>query len=945
MKGKFMFKKTLALILAFTILSPIASRADDLDISPKIENDALKETNDLDLAPINEDFNKGEGQKSSPLTINENDAGTSQRSMLPRKYDLRKLDRTSPVRRQGNNGSCWAFAAYGSMESFLKPFGDYDFSEKHMRNTHGFDWGNDDGGNRDIATAYLARGDGPINEEDDPYEEQNFNSPQGLERSLDIEKVLYIRDMNSAYDNKEIKRAIMEYGGVYTVINSSKYYESTKYNSYYNPGSGRADHAVTIVGWDDDFSRNAFTKKAPGDGAWICKNSWGEGYMDDGYYYVSYYDNYAGSGNAVFVPKKRDNSSKIYQYDPLGATRSVGYAGKGYMANIFTASRNESLKEVGLYNVSANTKYKIYMVEDLKKTSELSDKKKEIASGVFKNPGYYTVDIDKIPLKKGQNFGLVVYMDSSSEGYRYPMPVEARIKNFSSKAKSENNQSLVSSDGKKWSDLNKALPNANFCIKALTTTIEKTDFEFKKDDKIDEDSKEEEKPDENSGKDDSNVKIESIDFAEGDRGYIDVSQKGQLTALISPKDADEKIYFKSSKPEVCVVDENEGILYPRNYGNVNIVAKSASGKVSKVYNLQVVPVDLRVQGRDQVTIIGENDYIPEDEDIKDEENNEESEDDDNNGLRPGEEEIKKDPKEPRNITTNLNLITIHKDESYKLEDDVLLYPLEAEKNLSYISDNPSIADVDDEGNLIALNEGETKIKIITHNNLATSIDVKVLKKNDPTGLELVEITNTEKKAGIFSLDMKAKLDGKPYNGGAILKLQSDDEDKRVIERKVYFNNGKASSKYTGFDFGVWRDSYIATLKIKDKISSYDFNFKDEEEIDESENTTENENTTESEDTEEIIDSTNPELVSFETTERKGGIFDIILKAQDDNGPYNGDGLLTISSDERVMEVKLNFEDGQCVERFTGFDFGVWRNIFDCEIEIEDEVYKAGFSFE
>lgn len=272
-------------------------------------------------------------------------------------------------------------------------------------------------------------------------------------------------------------------------------------------------------------------------------------------------------------------------------------------------------------------------------------------------------------------------MDSSDQGYRYPMPVEARIKDFSSKASSENNQSFVSSDGKSWSDLNKALPNANACIKAITTTIDKKDFNFSGGNNTnptdDKDKKDDQKPNDNSS-----IKIKEISFAEGNLGYIDVSKKGQLTTLIKPENSSEKVSFKSSKPNICVVDKEKGILYPREYGNVNIVAKSESGKVSKVFNLQVVPVGLRVQGRAEVTVIGENDYIPpenekNDTDKKDTDKNEEKPSD---GNRPGEDTIKTDPKIPRDINVSLDKITLHEEDVLNLEEEVSLYPKEAEKN-------------------------------------------------------------------------------------------------------------------------------------------------------------------------------------------------------------------------------------------------------------------------
>jgi len=96
----------------------------------------------------------------------------------PETYDLRTLGKLTPVKNQNPCGSCWAFAAYGSMESCLLPGETWDFSENNMKNTHGFDRGHCEGGNEMIATAYLARWSGAIDEADDPYDPDSNISPQ-----------------------------------------------------------------------------------------------------------------------------------------------------------------------------------------------------------------------------------------------------------------------------------------------------------------------------------------------------------------------------------------------------------------------------------------------------------------------------------------------------------------------------------------------------------------------------------------------------------------------------------------------------------------------------------------------------------------------------------------------------------------------------------------------
>jgi C1A family cysteine protease len=64
----------------------------------------------------------------------------------PAYYDLRTLKKVTTVKDQGYAGSCWAFAAYGALESYLMPGENRDFSENNLKNllsnTHpeGFDF-------------------------------------------------------------------------------------------------------------------------------------------------------------------------------------------------------------------------------------------------------------------------------------------------------------------------------------------------------------------------------------------------------------------------------------------------------------------------------------------------------------------------------------------------------------------------------------------------------------------------------------------------------------------------------------------------------------------------------------------------------------------------------------------------------------------------------------
>lgn len=814
MKGK--LTKVLALIIAFAMFLPagltlaIDNDAPDLIAKTQILEDAPEEKNLLELSELNDEFDPNgfetqDGLAVSPLDIEVQKSPYAVRSHYPSKFDLREYNMVTPVRDQGPNGSCWAFAAYGSMESILlrQKKGKYDFSEKHMRNKHGFDWSLDKGGNRDMATAYLASGKGPILEDDDPYDPVISVSKDGLLRAMDIDKVIYLPDVTSRDEVDNLKWAISEYGGVYTTINSSKYYENHKNYTMYNPGSGKADHAVTIVGWDDNFPNTLFTQRPPGHGAWICKNSWGGSYMDAGYYYVSYYDGFVGRSPAVFIPKKKDLRGIIHQYDPLGATRSVGFAGEGYMANIFTAKYKELLHEVGLFNVSNQCDYEIYLVRNIKSTSQLSEQRIELAKGNLMYPGYYTIKVDPVQLDEGEQFAIVVYMNSKRSKNNTPLPIESNIKGYTSKAVAMPGQSYYSSKGDGWTDLTSSLANANFCVKAITTTGDHVpEREL---DEID---------DHNSGIEiDDGVKIRKLYFEMGSQGYISTDKKGLLSYKVEPSDAKVELEFGSMDESVAVFKEG-GILYPVLPGNTNVYVKTKGGEMVARFNVQVVNPLIRVPGRNPIPTIGENDYVP-----PEPEPDPEPEVPDDyvpDPIRP-----ERDPDVVLTLFMKVQSALIQEGEVYDIENRVGVFPETAKRAFVYYSDRPDIVEARPDGKLVALKQGRAKITVMTENKLSTTFMVTVVPDRSKQEIKIEEFTNTRRRGGVFRVKARVTLNGQPYNGPGTITVRSDD---RVKKQRVYFNAGYAEVKHTGFSFGVWRKEFEATLEVRDKKEEIKFGY-------------------------------------------------------------------------------------------------------------------------
>ena len=379
---------------------------------------------------------------------------------FPSSYDLRFLGKVSAVRDQGAYGTCWAFATYGSLESYLLTSESWDFSEDNLINTCGFDPDPyNGGGNSDMATAYLTRWSGPVREDQDPYPSPGSSSFPPFKH---IQEVLFLPGRSGALDNSTIKSALMTYGGVYTSIYwSSSYYSSTHYSYYYN-GSGSPNHAVVIVGWDDNFPSSYFRSTPPGNGAFIVRNSWGTSWGESGYFYVSYYDSLIGKELTVFNnAEPTSNYSKIYQYDTLGWTASVGYSKEtAWFANAFTASSSEYLKAVGFYSASSNSTYQIFVGSSFQSLNPYG-------SGSLTFAGYHTVALDSpYLLSQGEQF--IVAVQLTTPGYLYPVPLEYPIPSYSSKANASSGQSFISQEGTNWTDVTALYRNTNVCLKAFT---------------------------------------------------------------------------------------------------------------------------------------------------------------------------------------------------------------------------------------------------------------------------------------------------------------------------------------------------------------------------------------------------------------------------------------------------------------------------------------------
>ncbi len=387
---------------------------------------------------------------------------------LPKHYDMRELERVTPVRDQGLYGTCWAFASLAALETTLTPQENLMFSPDHMSLCNSFSLGQNEGGEYTMAIAYMASWQGPVYESDDPYGDGKTNPDLKARKHLEEAQILAPKDYVA------IKEAIYKYGAVETSIytqmktaNSwSGYYNRERATYYYNQ-EATCNHDIIIVGWDDDFPKEYFTITPENDGAFICKNSWGTEFGEDGYFYVSYEDANIGTTNVVYTKLgDANNFDNIYQSDLLGWRGQLGYEkDQAYFANVYRAGEDEELAAVSFYATDVDTTYQVYVVPEFEDEDSLNDRKL-VAEGSFEQAGYYTVRLDEaVKLKDNQKFAVVVHIQTP--GVVHPVAIEYDADSRTREFDITDGEGYISLYGNKWMSAEKN-KDCNLCLKAFT---------------------------------------------------------------------------------------------------------------------------------------------------------------------------------------------------------------------------------------------------------------------------------------------------------------------------------------------------------------------------------------------------------------------------------------------------------------------------------------------
>lgn len=380
---------------------------------------------------------------------------------LPSSYDYRKLGYVTSVKNQGEKNSCWAFAANAAVESsILKATKKkYDFSENVV-----FDsmlkyskYGALDTSELALIvrpTGSLLSWLGTTPQEYDSYDELGkITDLLSSDETVHIQDMMYINPAVNVKNIRPIKEAIYKYGGVYLFV-SAEYNNQKKFNkktsAAYTNKFMPANHAVTIVGWDDNYSKNNFATKPEGNGAWIVKNSYGTQWGNKGYYYLSYYDKTVlNQKGIVFLFNNTVNYNKNYQTDIIGNDENYYRPNKGntiYYMNKYDMLDQDYLAAVGTYfeRKGVNYELEIYVNNKLKYTQK--------GTSLFN--GFSTIKL-KNYISVKTNDEVKVLMKSTAA------PVQMKSRQYAEKG-----VSAYSLDKKNWIDV--AGKDQTFCLKLYT---------------------------------------------------------------------------------------------------------------------------------------------------------------------------------------------------------------------------------------------------------------------------------------------------------------------------------------------------------------------------------------------------------------------------------------------------------------------------------------------
>ncbi|MDR2486944.1 MAG: lectin like domain-containing protein [Clostridiales Family XIII bacterium] len=401
------------------------------------------------------------------------------------------------ARDQGNFGCCWAFSsllsgsvglAKNGIEATPPVLSPYHlvFSAFNSRTFYSpsASQAMNSGGNNYYAIVALSKRFGPQLESSFPMPASS-NGLTGVASIAQLQQHVYELEDASVFpsprtssgtfspSNVSAVKAGVYYNGPLSVgyySNSSnedayRQIPGTLERTYYNDNArAMADHAVTIVGWDDSISREHFSPKPPGNGAWLIQNSWGTGFADRGYFWLSYYDKSISTSTGYRLVAKGTHQYMNYLDDLgyLGGAFRLTTKKNEYMANVFTAPAGPpvyAIDAVSVFSSCPNTTYTISVYQGPESGNPASGVQLDVGAGTAKTvtskqeySGYHTIKLDKAAhIGPGEKFSVVVKV-TKNDVRDMTLTLEERYgpNDYLSLGRG---QSFFSENGTKWHDI------------------------------------------------------------------------------------------------------------------------------------------------------------------------------------------------------------------------------------------------------------------------------------------------------------------------------------------------------------------------------------------------------------------------------------------------------------------------------------------------------------
>jgi hypothetical protein len=206
-------------------------------------------------------------------------------SELPAHFDWRELGGCTPIKDQDGCGSCWAFGTVAPLECniLIKDHKEVDLSEQWLVSCNQNRWGCSGGW---WAHSYFQwnmdqfHGTGAVLEEEFPYVAMDASCNGPYHHPYTIDSWHYVGFSQGVAQTDAIKQAIMTYGPVSVscaVTEAFGAYSGGIFNE--NDPHAQINHAVALVGWDDNQGTN---------GVWFLRNSWGTEWGEEGYMRIEY---------------------------------------------------------------------------------------------------------------------------------------------------------------------------------------------------------------------------------------------------------------------------------------------------------------------------------------------------------------------------------------------------------------------------------------------------------------------------------------------------------------------------------------------------------------------------------------------------------------------------------------------------------------------------------